>query len=130
MNDSGSSSIVGSWTPQWSIGDGVETPTTDLEGVTLTFIDGRCEVRRADQLIRLGTYSVDMTTEPKSIDVRFTESDVPELIAAPLLGIFELNEDLLRICYGPPGGRRAHSFSGDEGTEQYLAEYARSNRKG
>ncbi len=130
MNGPAFSSIVGSWTPQYSSGDGVETPKTELDGVRLTFIDGHCEVRRGGQLIRLGTYSVDTTTEPKSIDVCFAESDVPELVGAPLLGIFELNDDRLRICYGAPGGRRALSFSGDEGTQQYLAEYVRSNRKG
>ena len=66
-------------------------------------------------------------TEPLGeIDVCFIESDVPELIDAPLRGIFELIGDELRICYGVPGGKRADSFSAEYGTEQYLGEYRRA----
>lgn len=117
--------IVGTWSPQWSIGDGEPTAAVDLRDVTLTFADGRCEVCRGESVIRLGTYSTDTTTSPATIDVIFTESDVPEFIDAPLRGIYEFSNDRLRICHGPPGGSRAHSFCGDQGTGQYLAEYRR-----
>ena len=69
--------IVGTWSPQWSIGDGEPTPAEDLNDITLTFADGRCEVRRGRKMIRFGTYSADATTSPATLDVCFTESDVP-----------------------------------------------------
>ena len=98
--------------------------------MTLTFVDGRCEVRRGEGLIRRGTYSTDPTRSPKTIDVCFTESDVPELIDVPLHGIYEVNPEQLRICYGSPGGSRARSFSAERRTGQYLAEYRRRDVTG
>lgn len=118
-------SIIGTWLPQWSVGDGEPTSAEDLRGVTLTFLGGRCEVRRGGNLIRLGMYTADATNSPHTLDVCFSESDVPELIGATLRGIYEVDADQLRICYGPPGGNRARAFSGNRGTEQYLAEYRR-----
>ena len=118
--------IEGSWSPLWSMGDGEPMPAEDLRDVKLTFADGRCEVHRAECLVRPGTYSVDRTRSPETIDVHFTDSDVPELIGAMLLGIYEVDAGRLRICYGPPGGHRARDFSAEQGTGQYVAEYCRS----
>ena len=118
-------SIRGIWSPQWSIGDGEPTSAEDLHDITLTFANGRCEVCRGGTVIRLGTYTNDTTTSPPTLDVSFTDGDVPELINAPLRGIYEVSKNQLRICYGPPGGPRAQSFSSDKGTGQYLAEYRR-----
>lgn len=118
--------LVGSWSPQWSMGDGEPTSAADLRDVVLTFADGRCEVTRAGSLIRSGTYVNDRKISPKTIDVHFTESDVRELIDAPLRGIYEVSADKLCICYGPAGGGRAVTFSGEKGTGQYLAQYSRA----
>ena len=127
VNKKNTGSIAGTWRPQRSIGDGLPTTRNDLRDVTLTFANSRCEVRRGEALIRRGSYSTDPTQSPKTIDVCFTESDVPELIDATLRGIYEVKAENLRICYGPPGGVRARSFSGEKGTGQYLAEYQRSD---
>ena len=116
-------SIVGTWIPIRSGGDGELTSDEDLRDVTLTFADGECKVHRAGVLIRHGTYRVDSAKVPCQLDVCFEQSDVPELIDAPLRGIYEVEGNDLRICYGPPGGHRAGSFSAEKGTSQYLAEY-------
>ena len=117
--------VMGTWVPVRSRGEDIPTPPEDLRDVTLTFVDNRCEVRRGDRLIRHGTYSTDPTPSPKAISVCFTESDVPELIDAPMLGIYEVNAERLRICYGPPGGDRPNAFSPEKGNGQYLGEYRR-----
>jgi uncharacterized protein (TIGR03067 family) len=93
--------------------------------VTLIYENGMCEVWRGETLIRRGTYSTDAAQTPKTLDVCFTESDVPELINSPLCGIYERTGDHLRICFGPPSGHRARSFSAEKGTGQYLGEYRR-----
>jgi uncharacterized protein (TIGR03067 family) len=105
------------------MGDGEQTSDEDLRGVTLSFADGQCEVHRAGVLIRSGRYSVDSAKIPRELDVCFEQSDVRELIDARLQGIYEVDGNHLRICYGPPGGDRAKSFSGEKGTTQYLGEY-------
>ncbi len=127
VNGPDASSVVGTWSPLWSRWEDIPTPPEDLRDVTLTFAGGRCEVRRGGTLIRCGTYSTDPTRSTKTIDVCFTESDVPELIDAPMLGIYEVNAEQFRICYGAPGGDRAHSFSTEKGTGQYLGEYRRKD---
>ena len=122
-------SIVGTWIPIRSVGDGEPTSDDDLRGVTLTFADGQCKVYRAGVLIRRGTVWVDAAKIPRELDVCFEQSDVPELIGAPLRGIYEVDGNALRICYGPPAGHRPGSFSGEKGTSQYLAEYRAAARE-
>ena len=98
--------------------------------MTLTFTEGGCEVRRREKLIRSGTYSTDPSRSPRTIDVCFNDSDVPELIGAPMLGIYEVNAEQIRICYGPPGGDRPQAFSSEKGTGRYLGEYSRRDVAG
>ena len=122
------SSIVGTWAPIHSIGDGEPTSDKDLRDITLAFARGRCEVRRGDILIRKGTYCADTAKNPHELNVFFEQSDVQELIGTTLKGIYQVDRDHLRICYGPPGGHRARSFSAEKGTSQYLAEYRAAPR--
>lgn len=130
VNDPDTGSIAGMWFAVWSMWDATPTPADDLRDVTLTFAQGRCEVYRGGKLIRRGTYTSDTTQTPQTLDVCFTESDVPELIDAPLRGICEVHGERLRICYGPPGGERASSFAAEKGTGHYLAEYRRCDHAG
>ena len=125
QHEAESGSIRGTWSPVWSMWEGISTSTDDLADVTLTVMKSWCEVRRGETLIRWGTCASDPTQSPRTLDVCFAESDVTELIGAALLGIYEVSEDRLRICYGPPGGKRAESFSSIPGSGQYLAEYER-----
>ena len=127
LNGTDASSVVGAWSPLWSRWEDIPTPPEELRDVTLTFAKGSVQVCRGEKLVRLGTYSTDTRRSPKTIDVCFSESDVPELIDAPMLGIYEVNVEQLRICYGPPGGGRARSFSTEKGTGQYLGEYRRKD---
>ena len=101
-----------------------------MPDVTLIFVEGRCEVRRGGKVIRRGAYATDSSRSPKTIDVCFSESDVPELIDAPLLGIYEVDGDRLRICYGPPGGGRPPAFLIEKGAGRYLGEYRRRHVPG
>jgi uncharacterized protein (TIGR03067 family) len=120
-------SFAGTWRPVWSTWEDVPTSVEDLRDVTLTFAAGRCEVRRGSELVRAGTYSIDPAVSPAEIEVCFLESDVPTLIGAPLRGIYRIDAGRLHVCYGPPGGDRALTFSADKGTGNYLAEYRRSD---
>ena len=62
-NDEGGS-LDGTWSPLCSTWEDVPTPIEDLRDVTLTFENGRCEVRRGATLIRRGTYSTDTSSVP------------------------------------------------------------------
>ena len=117
--------VAGTWSPLWSKWEDVSTPADDLRDITLTLLDGWCEVRRGERLIRKGPYATDPTRSPQFIDVCFTESDVPELIGAPpardLRSECGATANLLR----PARRRAARAFSAEVGTGQYLAEYRR-----
>ena len=47
-----------------------------------------------------------------------------------MLGIYEVNAEQIRICYGPPGGDRPQAFSSEKGTGRYLGEYSRRDVAG
>ena len=66
VNGTDASSVVGSWSPLWSRWEDIPTPPEDLRDVTLTFAEGRCEVRRGEKLIRRGTYFHRSETVPEN----------------------------------------------------------------
>ena len=112
-------SIVGTWVPTCTIGDGEPTSDENVRDITLICANGRCEVHREGVSIRQRRYSVDSVKIPCELEVCFEQSDVPELIDATRKGIYQVDRDYMRICYGPPG----ELFSGEKATDQYLAKH-------
>ncbi len=62
-----------------------------------------------------GTYSVDPTVTPKTIDISLTagEGDGPKVT---ILGIYELDGDTYKICSGLPGKPRPTEFAAPKGS--------------
>ena len=63
------SSIVGTWVLIHSVGGGEATSAEDLSDVTLTFANGRCDVRRVGVLIRQDRYSADSRPIPCELEM-------------------------------------------------------------
>ena len=54
-----------------------------------------------------GTYTIDASKIPKTIDLTFTEGPVK---GAVLKGIYELDDTTYKLCVGPPKGERPTVF--------------------
>ena len=121
-------SIIGTWSPVWSRWEDIPTPAEDVRDVTLTFAEGRCEVRRrgkAHPLWHLFDRSGRIIRDDRRLLRRERRSRVERRRLCA--GIYKLNAERLGVCYGPPGGDRAITFSADKGTGNYVAEYRHSD---
>jgi uncharacterized protein (TIGR03067 family) len=113
--------IEGRWLPAKAELGGKPMPAVVLKTISLKMADGRYEVM-ADGHPDNGTYALDTTTKPKGMTVVGTEG--------PNKGktfpcIYELNGDMLRICYNLSGNKQPADFKSVVGTKLYLVTYKR-----
>jgi uncharacterized protein (TIGR03067 family) len=103
----------GSWRIVSSEIEGSSAPQDQLKGSRLTF-DGKRFMSTEEGRTSGGTFRVDPSRHPRTIDLIFTEG--PEKNKT-VLGIYELDGDLCRLCLAPPGqDRRPSQFAGKRGS--------------
>ena len=113
--------VQGNWRPARAELAGQPMADAILKIISLKMDNGKYEVFVGKAPDR-GTYTLDSTTEPKSMTVTGT--------AGPNIGktypaIYELNGDTLRICYDLSGTKRPTEFKSIAGTQLYLVTYNR-----
>ena len=115
--------IQGKWKPTKAELAGQPMTDTVLKVISLKLDNGKYEVFVGDEPDR-GTYTVDSTTQPKSMTVTGTDG-VNRGKTFP--AIYELKGDTLRICYDLSGAKRPTEFKSIAGTKLYLVTYNRKN---
>lgn len=112
--------VQGTWIPVKADLGGHPMPDAVLKMITLKMDKGEYVVmaESADK----GTYTLDATTQPKSITV--TGTNGPNL-GKTFPAIYELKGDTLRICYDLSGVKRPSTFASAPGTKLYLVTYQR-----
>jgi uncharacterized protein (TIGR03067 family) len=88
------------------------------DGTWTLFSDGK-EVGK-------GTNSFDPTKKPKTIDFTQTEGDGKGNL---YLGIYELGENVRKLCFAPPGKDRPTEFISMPGTDVILVTFEREKAK-
>jgi uncharacterized protein (TIGR03067 family) len=100
-----------------------------LKGMTMTCEDSKFALKTADSpRVIKGTFTIDSGKTPKEYDA----SAVLGGKDGSIIGIYEFDEDNLRICYTPSGGKRPREFSTKDGTDDqpvYLTVYQRQSEK-
>ena len=71
-------------------------------------------------------YVLDPSAKPKSIDWRDGGKNGP---SKPLAGIYELEGDELKICWGKEGAGRPEAFATAPGTGEWLWVMNRAKKK-
>jgi len=69
---------------------------------------------------------MDSTRKPKTIDM-ISEAKTPD--GKQILGIYELKDDDLKVCYGKEGGERPTEFATKAGSETTLIVLKREKEK-
>jgi uncharacterized protein (TIGR03067 family) len=115
--------VQGKWKPTKAELAGQPMADAVLKVISLKLEDGKYEVFVGDEPDR-GTYTVDSTTQPKSMTVTGTDG-VNRGKTFP--AIYELKGDTLRICYDLSGAKRPTEFKSIAGTKLYLVTYNRKN---
>ena len=113
--------VQGTWLPVKAELAGQPLPDTVLKSISLKLDNGKYEVFAAGKPDK-GTYTIDSTTEPRSMTV--TGSEGPNN-GKTFPAIYELKGDMLRICYDLSGAKRPTEFKSIAGTQLYLVTYNR-----
>jgi uncharacterized protein (TIGR03067 family) len=113
--------VQGNWRPvQGEIGG---QPMTDalLQSIRLKLDHGKYEVFVGEEPDR-GTYTLDSSSRPKSMTITGTEG--PNR-GKTFPAVYELNGDILRICYDLSGVERPREFKSAAGAKFFLVTYSR-----
>jgi len=86
---------------------------------------GTFSVRRGDKTIGAGAVKLDPTTNPKAVDITYTEG---EHKGKTVLGIYEIEGDTFRVCCARPRDARPAEFCAKAGSGRALVVYQREKK--
>ena len=84
--------------------------------------DGTWSLRSEEKELSKGTSTFDPNQNPKTID--FTPT-VGDSAGKRHVGIYELGEDVRRLCFAPPEKDRPTEFSSEPGSGHILVKFER-----
>ena len=115
--------IAGTWKVIELVVDG--KPADEADARKLTVVngsDGTWSLRSEGNEISRGTSTFDPTQKPKHIDFTPTIGDVKDKLH---LGIYELGDDVRKLCFAPAGEDRPTEFSSESGSGNILVRFER-----
>ncbi|HXG10950.1 MAG TPA: TIGR03067 domain-containing protein [Gemmataceae bacterium] len=118
--------LQGTWIVASLIADGKEVPAEDLKDLRVVIKDNTYTLYVKDKVFEEGTFTIDPTKKPKTIDS--TPTSGPNK-GKKSLGIYEIEGDTLKMASGPAGkDQRPKEFASKPGTEDELAVYKREKK--
>jgi uncharacterized protein (TIGR03067 family) len=117
--------MQGDWALVFMTKDGMKVPDDDAQALFRTVKGNEYTVFRYDRVAGKGTFTLDATKKPKTID--FLPANSKDKTKA-LLGIYEFDGDKLKYCYAPIGKPRPTEFTSQEGVLQTLAVWEREKK--
>ncbi len=115
--------IEGTWRITALVINGNEAKEEDIRKITVVNgDDGAWSVRIEGQEIDKGTSSFDPTKKPKTIDFTPTEGGGK---GDQFLGIYELGQNVRKLCFAPAGKDRPTEFSSTPDNGHILVTFER-----
>lgn len=103
--------------------DGNEVPEEDARKiVVVNKTDGSWSIQVDGKEVAKGSSEIDPTKKPKTIDIKTTEGSS---VGKTALGIYEINKDTRKVCYGKPDEARPTEFSSKPGSGHTLVTLKR-----
>jgi uncharacterized protein (TIGR03067 family) len=112
----------GTWTFESSEAGGRQLPASELKGLILTFEGNKHTVKKGNEVIQAGTQKLDPLRSPKAIDVTLTEGVNK---GAVMLGVYEIEGDILKVCFDAAGKKRPMQFKSEPGSETFVNVHKR-----
>ncbi len=107
--------LKGTWTVESSERKG--QASEEGKDAEVTFEGDKITVKTAEGKEHKGTYKIDPTKKPKTIDITPSGGDNKDKVH---LGIYELDGDTLKVCYNHPDKERPTAFSTKADSEEVL----------
>jgi uncharacterized protein (TIGR03067 family) len=114
--------LAGTYTCASAMFDGKAIDEATRNALRLTFTEMSYKTEKGSELLFEGSYSVDVSKEPKEINMIGNEG---ESAGKESLGIYKLQNDQLEICYTMPGQPRPTEFKSEAGSKAYLINWLR-----
>ncbi len=104
--------LEGTWQVVSMEMDGQKQPEDDAKQFKVIIKGDKYTLKRGDDTVNQGTFTIDATKKPKTIDIKPTEGDNS---GQTMLGIYEQDGDTQKTCYAQPDKKRPTKFSSDDG---------------
>lgn len=118
-NDKGSAEneldkFQGTWMFESLETGGNKQLAADLQGFTVTFRGGNYTVKKGDEVIQTCTMKLDPSKSPKTLDSTVVDGVNKGTL---ILGIYQINDDTLKVCFDPEGKQRPTEFKAVSGSQ-------------
>jgi uncharacterized protein (TIGR03067 family) len=118
--------LQGSWAAVSGEREGKED--AEAKEHVLVFEGDKFSVKRGDKVMIQGTFKIDASKSPKTIDMKISEGP-DDLKGKTAEAIYDLKGDELTWCVAHPGsGQRPEKFATKEGVQQMLIKFKREKK--
>jgi len=119
-----SDKLQGTWTFVSMERGGEKMPPGD-PAPTITFDGDKFAVKAGDTVLQAGTQTLDPSKKPKAVDAKVTEGEGK---GTTMLGIYEIDGDMVKACFDTEGKKRPTEFKTAAGDGHMLVVMKRAKR--
>lgn len=123
------SALQGRWKPTYQEIDGQMVPPAESAATVVELKDNEFKVEKSGVVEYDGLFTVDALTSPMEISLIYRKSSKPIFLGGPRPGVFQLEGDTFKWCFGPIGLPRPKDFNTFPGSESVLSIYQREPSK-
>src|SRR5262245_23838733 len=105
--------MAGEWTMESGERNGEKLPDEIVKTLKRVVKGNEHTVLRDGETVAKGKVKLDAAKKPKEIDISLSGGEADGKL---IKGIYELDGDTLKICYGMPDGDRPKEFAAKEGS--------------
>ncbi len=118
--------MQGDWMVASMKSNGIVVPADDAQALFRSIDGEKFTITRYTKIVNQGTFKVDATKSPKTIDTLPTT--LAPAAGQPILGIYEFDGEKLRVCNGKPGQPRPKNFDAKQFTGHTLIVWERETK--
>jgi uncharacterized protein (TIGR03067 family) len=115
--------LEGTWTITSVVRNDNPLPEDRLKDARFVFQAGGFVQKLGDKTLQQGTFRLDPGKNPPTIDLTMSEGEEK---GKSILGIYQLEDDVLRICGAGPGHERPTEFAAKDGSGHTLVTCKRA----
>ena len=117
--------LQGEWSMVSGSADGESLPDVMVKRMKRVCKGDETTTTRAGQLFFKAKITIDPSKKPKTIDYQMTDGFTK---GQKQLGIYEVEGDTFRSCFGKPGAERPTDFTSKPGDGRTLSEWKRNKQ--